>query len=127
MEAHQQLQLQLSEKDSQSVARQKETETQLRIRDEQILALQQEVTEVKDQLEAVETSRRRSLDLARERVEQWKEAQRQKPLPKKERQLETLMEGDGLMTSDNQTETGPQSVSKWNAMRVARLGLGRPQ
>uniref|UniRef100_A0AAV2ISR0 Uncharacterized protein n=1 Tax=Knipowitschia caucasica TaxID=637954 RepID=A0AAV2ISR0_KNICA len=85
-----------------------ETETQLRIRDEQILALQKEVTEVKDQLEGVETSKRRSLCLARERVEQWKKTQQQKPLPKKDRQLQTLMEGNESMTSDNQTETGPQ-------------------
>uniref|UniRef100_A0AAV2MGQ2 Uncharacterized protein n=1 Tax=Knipowitschia caucasica TaxID=637954 RepID=A0AAV2MGQ2_KNICA len=83
--AQQQKKLQLAEKALQIPLDQPklietEGEIQLNAGDEQIRALQKEVTDVRDQLEAVETSQRRSLGLARERVAQWKKAQRQKKL-----------------------------------------------
>uniref|UniRef100_A0AAV2K2B3 Uncharacterized protein n=1 Tax=Knipowitschia caucasica TaxID=637954 RepID=A0AAV2K2B3_KNICA len=58
----------------------KRAQEELKVRDEQILALQkakdQTVTEVKDQLEVATTRMRRLLGLARERDTQWKEANR---------------------------------------------------
>uniref|UniRef100_A0AAV2JEB7 Uncharacterized protein n=1 Tax=Knipowitschia caucasica TaxID=637954 RepID=A0AAV2JEB7_KNICA len=77
---------------------------ELKTRDELIQELQKEVTEVRDQLEAVDTSRRRSLSFARERVEQWKKAQRQKQLQLAEKACQITPDQSMLLETEGDNE-----------------------
>uniref|UniRef100_A0AAV2MHJ5 Uncharacterized protein n=1 Tax=Knipowitschia caucasica TaxID=637954 RepID=A0AAV2MHJ5_KNICA len=79
-------------------------DNELKAGDERICALQKEVTDVRDQLQAVETSRRRSLGLARERVEQWKKAQQQKKLQLSEKPCQIPLDQPKLLETEGDNE-----------------------
>uniref|UniRef100_A0AAV2J305 Uncharacterized protein n=1 Tax=Knipowitschia caucasica TaxID=637954 RepID=A0AAV2J305_KNICA len=79
-------------------------DNELKAPDERIRALQKEVTEVRDQLEVVETSRRRSLSVAVERVEQWKKTQRQKQLQLAEKASQIPLDQPILLETEGDNE-----------------------